>query len=124
LREMYLRFIIGDELDEAKYLHGPFSELASLKKKSLLEDHELIVAEDVFEWFNENLPCPPWTDSEWGRDAISWFKDSANIFISKMFDIVAILEEHNIKVKVIKTKKLYRILYEDEYQVVAYDPKY
>jgi len=70
------------------------------------------------------MPCPPWQESNWIPDAVSWFKDSAQEYISKMYDIVAMLDEHGIPVRILKTEKLASILYEDDYQVVAVEKRY
>jgi hypothetical protein len=41
-----------------------------------------------------------------------------------MWDLVAILEENDVSVRILKTDKPGMILYEDEFQVVAKSKKY
>jgi len=81
--------------------------------------HEETILEDAYEWLNTYLPCPPFSTSDWGSEAISWFKDSAGPSIKKMWDIVALLQEHDITVRLLKSKNPGKVLYEDEFQIVV-----
>ncbi len=42
-------------------------------------------------------------------------KDSAANFIDRMWDLVAILEQNDVTVRILKTEKLGMILYEDDF---------
>jgi hypothetical protein len=121
---MYIRFVVGGDNQNPRELHGPFTEAEHLHKKGVLYDYEEREVKEIFEWFNNKLPRPPWSSSDWSCDAISWFKDTAQSFVSRMYDIVAILQEHGIQVRVIKTDTLFKVLYEDEYQVIAVDKRF
>lgn len=70
-------------------------------------------------WFNENLEKP----TSFGRGKLSlgicWFKMDASEHISRIWQMVQILERHGIYVKKIKTDKPGYLVYEDEWQVVA-----
>jgi hypothetical protein len=50
---------------------------------------------------------------------ISWFKDSAHEHISPVREHLAILAQHGIAVRMLKTDQVGDIVYEDEYQIVA-----
>ena len=121
---MYIRFVVGVESQHPRELHGPFTEAARLRNEGVLEDYETQQVEEIFGWFNNELPCPPWSSMNWTQNAISWFKDSGQTFVSRMYDIVAILREHGIQTRVLKTESLFKILYEDEYQVIAVDNRF
>ena len=121
---MYIRFVVGGYSQHPREMHGPFTEAAHLRDEGALEDYERRQVEEIFAWFNKELPCPPWSSMNWTNDAISWFKDTAQSFVSRMYDIVVILREHGIQTRVLKTESLFKILYEDEYQVIAVDKRF
>jgi len=51
---------------------------------------------------------------------VSWFKDDAKkLPIRKMWEIVTLLKEHGIAVRVLRSRKPGKILYEDDYQIVV-----
>lgn len=70
-------------------------------------------------WFNENLEKP----SSFGRNklrlGICWFKTDAAEHISRIWEMVHILERNGIYVKKIRTDKPGYVIYEDEWQLVA-----
>jgi len=51
--------------------------------------------------------------------AISWFKPTADECIKKMQEFAGILYAHDIPTKIIKSRKLGYVVYEDECQIVA-----
>lgn len=121
---MYIRFVVGAENEDPRDMHGPFTEAERLREEGLLApyEEELVIA--VFDKFNQELPCPPWLSSDWPYDSISWFKVSAQKFVSEMYNLVAILEERGIQVRVLKSQSLFKVFYEDEFQVVALDKRF
>ena len=121
---MYIRFVIGLESDSPRIQNGLFTEVAYLKKKGLLETYQIKLVNEIFEFFNSNLPCPPFSKRNWSIDAISWFKDSAHEYIDRMRDLAVILEENDHVVRVLKTSKPGMILYEDEFQIVSQNKIY
>jgi pyruvate-formate lyase-activating enzyme len=53
------------------------------------------------------------------RHGVCWFKTDAQRHISKIWEIVQVLERNGIPVKKITTVKPGYIIYEDEWQIVA-----
>ena len=51
--------------------------------------------------------------------ALSWFKDSAREHIAQARNLAAILQNHCVPVRMLKTDRVGYVVYEDEYQVVA-----
>jgi hypothetical protein len=51
--------------------------------------------------------------------AICWFRDSAVKHIVKLRQMVSILENHDVKVEMLITKRPGYVVYEDEFQIVA-----
>lgn len=73
-------------------------------------------------------PGPPFRKKrktgEWSRDAVCWFRDDAREFVSRIWDLVALIEYHDVPVRLVKTERPGRIVYRDEYQIVAETPYY
>jgi hypothetical protein len=62
---------------------------------------------------------PPYRRKNISKDGVAWFIDCAVEFVSKMWDLVAILEQNDKNVRVLKTERPRMILYEDDFQVVV-----
>lgn len=116
---MFVRFVVGTNREAPRFQSGVVTELRMLRDSGELADYYVDYIEELFEWINDELPCPPFESSGWSKDAISWFKDSAQDFISRFRDMIAILEIHGRHVRTISTSQPGRILYEDEFQIVA-----
>jgi uncharacterized short protein YbdD (DUF466 family) len=50
---------------------------------------------------------------------VCWFKSSATHHIGRIYQMVYILEQYNLYVRVLKKERPGYIVYEDEHQVVA-----
>ena len=75
--------------------------------------------EEVYEWFDANLPCPPFKSSGWPRDVVAWFKDDAGESIRRMWEIAYLLKARGVPVRMLRSANLGRVLYEDAFQVVV-----
>jgi protoheme ferro-lyase len=81
--------------------------------------------DELRQWFNTHLEKPTrFTAAKPPHyrkrsKAISWFKDSAHEHIARVREIVAILENHGVPVRMIKADRVGYIVYEDEHQIVA-----
>ncbi|HEY1122408.1 MAG TPA: hypothetical protein VGE67_12440 [Haloferula sp.] len=95
-----------------------------LRDSGKIADYEVEHINELFKWFNETLPCPPFLDSDWSPDAISWFKESAQEIISRFREMIILLDLHGRPVRMITTLDPGSILYEDEFQVVAESDRY
>ncbi len=120
---MYLRFVVGSDDENAYWLDGIFTRARLLDEAGELYAYESARLSEVFAWFNENLPCPPFAwkrwNGEWSVDAVSWFRDDGGEPVRRIWDLVAILREHGTPVRFVTTKRPGRIVYRDKYQVVA-----
>ena len=115
----YIRFVIGREDEESHVERGIFHAAAQA-----LEWHEITGSDadelnELRAWFSENLKEP----TSFGRDrlrlGISWFKTGSTKHISRIWEMVHILERNGIYVKKIRTDKPGYVIYEDEWQLVA-----
>jgi hypothetical protein len=120
---MFVRFVVGADSENAFWLNGVITEARLLRDDGKLFAHEVSLLESIYEWFNDHLPCPPFQENlrtgEWTREAVSWFRPEAKEPIQRMWDIVAILREHGLTVRLFTTKHPGWIVYSDRYQVVA-----
>jgi hypothetical protein len=112
-----------EDAENAFWLTGVITEARLLHNEGKLSKYEFELLKEIFAWFNDHLPCPPFHEKlwsrEWTRDAVSWFRDDAKEPLRRMGDIVALLEEHGVPVRFITTEKPGRIVYADRYQTVA-----
>jgi hypothetical protein len=123
---MLLRFVAGTDTENAFRLEGIITVASVLRDQGELYEHESQWLEAIFDWFNQNLPCPPFSrnlrSGEWTRNAVCWFRDQAGEPLRRIWDIVAVLEEHGTTVRLVKTNRPGKIVYSDRYQVVAETP--
>jgi hypothetical protein len=123
---MFIRFVEGSESENAARLTGLFMTAGNLDDEGGLDRHESEHLHAVFDWFQENLPCPPFRrnldSGKWTSAAVCWFRPEAQAVISRMWDLVAILREHGVCVRLVRSRKPGKIIYEDKYQIVAETP--
>lgn len=115
----FIRFVVGTNQESARQQTGVVAELRLLRDSGDLPEYEHAHVEELFAWLNDHLPVPPFSSTEWPKDAVSWFKPSATAFIAKFREMIAILEEHGRFVRPLTTTDPGVIRYEDKFQVVA-----
>jgi hypothetical protein len=81
---VFIRFVVGGDRDHHRCLTGLITEARLLRDRGGLSPHEIAWLEDEYEWFNANLPVPPYSSSRWPRDAVAWFRDDAGERITRM----------------------------------------
>lgn len=123
---MFIRFVEGSDSENAAWLTGLFTTAGILDDEGDLYRHESEHLHAVFDWFQENLPCPPFRSNldsgAWTPSAVCWFRPEAHAVVTRMWDLVAILREHGISVRLVRSRKPGKIVYEDKYQIVAETP--
>jgi hypothetical protein len=124
---MYLRFVEGADSQDGRWLTGVITAARILKDEGRLDPYQADVVEATYRWLNDHLPCPPFQrnlgSGKWSDDAVAWFLPGATESIQRMWDLVAVLNDHGIPVRVLRTASPGMIVYRDEYQVVAETPK-
>jgi hypothetical protein len=93
-----------------------------LRDDGRLAPYEVEWLEEIYDWFNQELPCPPFARCNFPIDAVSWFRPKAARFIHRMWDLAALLQEHGRPVRLLKSAAPGDILYHDDHQIVA-EPK-
>jgi len=115
---MYLRFTTLKIDEDSKRPQGVFTSAYRLLESGDLTAAEWKHLRETLDWYKANLPLPP-KKFEASR-AIFWFRSSAEENIARMWELVAILRDHDIPVSVYKCRRLANISYRDELQVAAY----
>lgn len=122
----YIRFIVRSDHPSRIRCTGVVASLRILGEEGRLTDYHLEYSKELFDRLNNGLPCPPFQSSNWDSDCILWFKDTplAQEWISVFRDLIAILEDSDVDVGTLTTNCPGKIVYEDDYQVVALSGKY
>ena len=122
---MYLRFVVTDIDEDSEQELGVFHAVRKLREEGKLHPHEEQQHDSIREWFNQHLEKPTrFTTSKppfYRRKsrAISWFKDTAHAHLAHVRSLAAILENHGVFVRILKSNQVGYVTYEDEFQIVA-----
>ena len=124
---MYLRFVRGSESEDGRWLTGVITAARVLRDVGELEPYQVEIVNSTYDWLNEHIPCPPFRENlesgKWTNDAVAWFLPEANEAIQRMWDLVHVLKDHGVPIRLLRTANPGIIVYRDEYQVVAETPK-
>jgi hypothetical protein len=115
----YIRFVIGRKDADSHVEQGIFQAAALALEWRNITGSDADELNKIRAWFGDNLQKP----SSFGRDknrfGICWFKTAATRHISRIWEMVHILERNGIYVKQVRTDKPGYVIYEDEWQLVA-----
>jgi hypothetical protein len=115
----YIRFVIGRKDDDSHVEQGVFQAAAQALEWQGITGSDADELNELRAWFSENLSKP----TSFGRDklrlGICWFKTGSTEHISRIWEMVQILERNGIYVKKIRTDRPGYVIYEDEWQLVA-----
>jgi len=115
----YVRFVIGRKNEDSNVEQGIFQAAALALEWQNITGSDADELNELRAWFSENLEKP----TSFGRDklrlGICWFKTDAADLISRIWEMVRILEHNGTYVKKIRTDKPGYVIYEDEWQLVA-----
>jgi len=115
----YIRFVVGRKDEDSHVEQGIFQAAALAIEWHNITGADADELNKLRAWFSENLEKP----TSFGRDklrlGICWFKTGSTEHISRIWEMVRILERNAIYVKKIRTDKPGYIIYEDEWQLVA-----
>ena len=115
---MFVRFVVGSDGQYHKELAGLFAEARLLRERDVLTAEEDARLANVYEWFQAHVPVPPFSSGNFPKDAVAWFKAEAREPVSRMWDIVALLREHGVEVRLLRSANPGRVVYEDPVQVL------
>jgi hypothetical protein len=116
---VFVRFVVGSEGQHHKERTGILTEARFLRERGELTAEEDVRLAELYAWFNEHVLVPPFSTGGFPRDAVSWFKDDAGEPVTRMWDVVTLLREHGVEVRLLRSAKPGRVLYEDRVQVLV-----
>jgi hypothetical protein len=115
----YVRFVIGRKDEDSHVEQGIFQAAVQALEWQSIAGCDADALNELRAWFSENLKKP----TSFGRDklrlGICWFKTASTEHISRIWEMVQILERNGVYVKKIRTDKPGYVIYEDEWQLVA-----
>ena len=122
---MYLRFVVAEIDRDSERALGVFHAVWNLRDAGMLYSYEQDQHDRVRGWFNRYLEIPrrftaakaPFYRKQ--SRALCWFKDTAVVHIAQIRELVAILENHSVFVRLLKARRVGYVVYEDEYQIAA-----
>jgi hypothetical protein len=122
---MFIRFVTWQLDDDSQKSLGIFHAAWGLRDHGLLTKREEEELEALRRWFDANLEKPtrftaskpPYYRKQ--NKAISWFRDTATVHITKMREMASIVEGHGHGVRMLKSQRVGYVVYEDQHQVVA-----
>ena len=121
---MFIRFVIEDLDADSGRRQGLFQAAETLLTNGRVPSHDAHYLEELYAWFKVHLPVPdrfaassrPHAKAQ----ALSWFRGTATQHIRQMREYQRLLEEAGLRVSVLRTERPGYVVFEDEYQVVAY----
>jgi hypothetical protein len=118
---VFIRFVSGEINEYSHVSAGLFCAVFKLRSEESLPEHELEALRDLARWFNIYLESPfdYLADAPRLERAICWFKPDASEHLARAWEMIGILERNNVFIRMIKSRKVGYILYEDEAQVFA-----
>jgi hypothetical protein len=114
---MFVRLVIDQRDQSSARRQGVFVPAYVLLRGDTLLEEEHYRLDAILHWFEKHLPLPDRSKLE--PTAIFWFKSNADRLFQRIWDLVAILKEHDHHVELIKTRQPGRVCYEDAFQVAA-----
>lgn len=100
---MFVRFVVGSDGQHHKELTGILTEARLLRDRGELTAEADVRLAGLYEWFNEHVLVPPFSTGGFPRDAVAWFKDSAREPVTRMWDVVALLRDHGVEVRLLRS---------------------
>jgi hypothetical protein len=117
---VYIRFHGNYFSPKTKQPYGIFVVIYHLYRDEKLSQSDRKLYLETKDWFEQNLPSPPYYDDNNSINAVTWFKDvdKAKDMLIYLGPLFKIAERHRVEIIKSVSKELPGMLiYEDEYQV-------
>jgi hypothetical protein len=114
---MFLRFAVNERHPDSRWWKGVFCAVYDLRGAGKIS--RTSAAQDVLNWFSDNLPAPTCFRRPGNHRGICWFRLDARTVVTRMWDLVQVLEKNGKPVRLYKTTDPGMRIYQDAYQVVA-----
>lgn len=115
----YVRFVTHRMDDVSLTWQGVFHAVTELKRSEQLEPYIWNWLEHDLGWLNEHLPVPACFRERGASEGVCWFHPNALEPIARVRSLAALLREHGVVVRMMKSYEPGRLIYEDRWQIVA-----
>ena len=113
----YIRFQTSVLCARARRPLGIFRATGVLQTEGRIEAHFTNLVEKSLDWFSSNLTSPPINETE--KNCVFWFCANQAQMVAEIWDLVSVLEMHDVNVTQVRTDDPGMIVYRDEFQVAA-----
>lgn len=113
----YIRFQTLHPAPHSSWPLGIFRAANVLRELAESEDSSVGWIEEVYDWFNTNLPVPP--HKEIDPRAVFWFRSDAIVPVAEAWKLTAAYREAGLWVRLYRTNRPGRIIYQDQFQIAA-----
>ncbi len=96
---------------------GVFRAAGVVRQWPQVPDYARKTLDESLDWFNDNLAVPRLDAAD--RHAIFWFRSRSATLVRHVWEVVTILREENVFVKLLTTARPGRIVYADIHQIAA-----
>ena len=115
--ETYIRFQSSQRCCNTGRPAGIFVAAGRVEDRASLPETTRERLRDVLSWFNRNLTVPKLDDADWR--CLFWFRSGSQPVISRLWELVHLLEDEGVFVTKLRTRQPGTIVYRDEHQVAA-----
>ena len=102
---MFIRFISG-EIDEDSHVSaGLFCAAGKLLEETRLPEYQYDVLRECLDWFRNHLECPykyRLKPKSLASRSVCWFRPTAHLHLRWAWQMVTILEDNNIFIRIVK----------------------
>ena len=120
---MYLRFVTDHQHYYSLLREGIFSAAYRIRRSGHSNLYLQDALDDILDWYGDYLKVPVCLKrrTRFGAcsKSLSWFKDSAGLPLERAWELAFLVEDHGVRVSVIKTRHPGQIIYQDRHQIVA-----
>jgi hypothetical protein len=119
---VYVRFVVAKRDEDSLEPQGIFQAAAELSRTGRFAAHEEALYQEARAWFSSHLEQPERfarARRPSAKRAISWFKADAREHIDWARQLVNLLEQHDVAVRMLTTDRPGYVVYEDAFQVTA-----
>ena len=98
---------------------GLFAAYWFLKESGRLSPEDLKRGSELYDWFQANVPDPPFYATGNEIRATTWWKASATGVLERARDLAGLLAQYDVDVQEVVGSDVGAVVYEDDYQVAV-----
>jgi hypothetical protein len=96
---------------------GIFVAVDHLRRTGRLSEEEIVLYAVVDDWFQENLPNPPFYDDGNSIGAVTWFRHASEGMTDRLRPLLSILDSKGVAWNQSFSDNPGQVIYEDQWQV-------